>query len=77
MTEWLFKWEGNGYRNAKGQAVMNGELFRELQNELACLTDAGVEVQFWHVAREDNSEADQLANDALDGVLKFVDFLVS
>ena len=31
------------------------------------LNDAKVDVQFWHVGREDNRVADWLANAALDG----------
>ncbi len=66
MTEWIFKWEENGYLNAKGLPVANGELFNELQKEIVKLTGLGVEVQFWHVKRDGNAEADLLANNALD-----------
>jgi ribonuclease HI len=31
MTEWILKWEKNGYTNAKGTRVVNRELSEEYQ----------------------------------------------
>jgi ribonuclease HI len=66
MTEWVLKWEKNGYRNAAGRPVVNQELFKQALNNLELLEHKGIKVQFWHVPREENSFADALANAALD-----------
>lgn len=65
MTEWVFKWEGNGYRTSKGTAVTNSALFMELEMLIGKLNELGVEVLFWHVDRRYNKQADELANRAL------------
>jgi ribonuclease HI len=31
MTEWVFKWETNGYKTAKRKLVENAKLFQELR----------------------------------------------
>ena len=62
MTEWVFKWRTNGYRNAKGTPVINADLFRRVDQKVMGLNDLGVEVLFWHVPRSRNKEADALAN---------------
>ncbi|KAH6718147.1 ribonuclease H-like domain-containing protein [Leptodontidium sp. MPI-SDFR-AT-0119] len=67
MTEWALKWERDGWKTAKGQPVVNEELFKQLLDQYKALADSGVEVLFWHVRRDFNTEADRLANDALDG----------
>lgn len=67
MTEWIFKWEGNNYTNAKGTPVTNAEFFKLLQELVLELNKLEVEVLFWHVARARDQEADALANSALDG----------
>ncbi|KAI1325637.1 ribonuclease H-like domain-containing protein [Xylariaceae sp. FL0255] len=60
------KWFINGWRTAKNTEVKNKDLWEELfvfaygyQEEL------GVTVDFWHVRREHNVEADRLANEGL------------
>lgn len=67
MTNWVFKWRNNDYTNSHGRPVTNASLFRQLEAELKELFDLNVHVQFWHVRREQNREADLLANAALDG----------
>ena len=62
MTEWIFKWRTNGYRNAKGTTVMNAILFKQIEDKVTKLNDLGVEALFWHVSRSRNGEADALAN---------------
>lgn len=69
MTDWIKKWNSNGFINAKGQRVTNEDMFRQLDTEIESLNELGVEVQFWHVHREENSMADRLANAGLDGLL--------
>ena len=64
MTDWIFKWKHNGYRDAKGQPVTNPALFQELDAMTLALNDLGVVVLFWHVPREQNLEADALVNAA-------------
>ncbi|KAI9774367.1 MAG: hypothetical protein M1840_004261 [Geoglossum simile] len=64
MTDWVFKWEQNGYITAKGKPVTNVSLFKELVRLVTELNERGVEVLFWHVPRERNQEADALANAA-------------
>jgi ribonuclease HI len=67
MTEWVVKWQANGWKTAKGGDVVNRVFFEELMAEVEELEDAGVKVLFWHVRRGFNREADRLANLALDG----------
>jgi ribonuclease HI len=64
MTEWVFKWEVNGYKNAKRDPVKNSALFKKLHGLVEALNTSNVEVLFWHVPREMNKEADKLANKA-------------
>jgi ribonuclease HI len=66
MTEWVFKWKSNGYRNVKGTEVVNGDLFEALERKVEELNGLGVEVRFWHVPRDWNQDVDGLANEALD-----------
>lgn len=46
MNEWIWKWEANGYMNAKGRAVVNADLFRAMQQETAWLNARDVHVDF-------------------------------
>ncbi|RAH52742.1 ribonuclease H-like protein [Aspergillus piperis CBS 112811] len=67
MTEWILKWKTNGWTTAKGLPVANQEQFRLIEKYVKVLEDEQVIVQFWHVPREYNQEADKLATSALDG----------
>ena len=67
MTEWVFKWEKNSYRTSKNAEVINASLFKELHRLVERLNLLGVEVLFWHVPRNQNWEADSLANQAFMG----------
>ncbi|KAI7369682.1 hypothetical protein KC354_g1751 [Hortaea werneckii] len=67
MAKYVFKWRLNDYTNCKGRPVTNAALFRQLEAEVQALHKLNVGVQFWHVCREENQEADSLANAALDG----------
>ncbi|KAI7231533.1 hypothetical protein KC330_g6377 [Hortaea werneckii] len=67
MTKWVFKWRNNDYINCRGRPVTNASLFKQLEAEIQALHKLNVGVQFWHVRREENREADALANAALDG----------
>ncbi|KAF5525053.1 Ribonuclease H1 [Colletotrichum aenigma] len=50
---YIAKWETNGFRTAGGGAYIDK------------LREMGVTVQFWHVRRELNKDADRLANEGL------------
>lgn len=65
MTEWVFKWETNGYRTSKGRPVTNLGLFRQLHALVRKINASDVEVLFWHVPRDQNKQADELASRAL------------
>ena len=70
LTTDIWDWEYNGYKNAKGRPVANGEVFRELQARLVKLEGDGMDVCFWDVDEEWNVEAHGLASAAL-GVVGF------
>jgi ribonuclease HI len=60
VTEWFEKWESNGWRNSKGQTVVNkGLIMRAL--ELKRKIEDGGKVIFRKVDRELNRQADSLA----------------
>ncbi|KAL1979346.1 hypothetical protein VTN96DRAFT_6187 [Rasamsonia emersonii] len=65
MTAWIAKWKRNGYQNCAGKPVTNGELFCRLDGLVAELEEQGVQVQFWHVPRQYNQQANLLARRAL------------
>ncbi|KAJ0340095.1 hypothetical protein COL922a_003732 [Colletotrichum nupharicola] len=62
---YIAKWETNGFRTAGGGAVKNAALWRLLTQYIDKLREMGVTVQFWHVRRELNKDADRLANEGL------------
>ncbi|KAJ3952242.1 hypothetical protein N0V92_011333 [Colletotrichum tropicale] len=61
----LKKWILNNFQTAKKETVKNMMLWSELGHEIIHLYQMGVTVQFWHVPRHMNRDADKLANDAL------------
>lgn len=66
MTRWILRWRETDYHDNRGRQVVNGSLFRMLDDLVLQLNHCGVEVLFWHVLRAGNREADRLANRALD-----------
>jgi ribonuclease HI len=68
LAKHIWDWEYNGYKNVKGKLVVNGEVFKELHKRIEKLEGDGMDVCFWLVEREWNTEADGLANAALDTV---------
>lgn len=68
MTEWVHRWQHNGWRTANGRVVVNRDHFEELMEAVNELIDMNVKVLFWHVRKEFNEEADRLANTALDAL---------
>ena len=68
MTEYVWKWVDNGWTNARSQEVVNRRAFEDLHSTIETMEGDGVDVQFWLVPREENRDADRLANLALDSV---------
>ena len=55
------KWEENGWTNSKGVPVSNQDLIRKADSLRTEIENWG-EVEFQYISREDNQEADELAN---------------
>jgi ribonuclease HI len=66
MTEWINMWRVNGYQDIWGQSVTNAEYFQQIDSLTYELIQHHLEVEWRHVPREMNQEADRLANQALD-----------
>ncbi|KAI1111130.1 ribonuclease H-like domain-containing protein [Nemania sp. NC0429] len=67
MTEWISEWLDNGFTNSRSGPVENQDLFKELWGLVQRMgRQKGIEVLFWKVPREENADADGLANAALD-----------
>lgn len=66
MTEWIFKWEKNGYKTSKGAAVSNAKMLKAIDKVIQRLNESDVEVLFWQVPKGRNQDAEKLANEALD-----------
>lgn len=65
ITSHVEKWRQNGYKNCKGEALVNGDKFWQLNSLVENLEEDGVDVLFWRVNREFNQEADGLAKSEL------------
>ncbi|KAL9601244.1 MAG: hypothetical protein Q9219_002649 [cf. Caloplaca sp. 3 TL-2023] len=65
MTEWVHKWRGNGWINCAGRDVANRDLIEEAL-DLEAEIERNGNVSYVWVPREENQEADEAANDALD-----------
>ena len=65
MTVWYAKWEDNGWLNARGEQVANRDLIQEaLDLEQKLLVHGRVDWKW--VPRQDNQDADDAVNEALD-----------
>ncbi|CEL09626.1 hypothetical protein ASPCAL12759 [Aspergillus calidoustus] len=64
LTEWLPKWQKNGWKNSRGSPVANAHLFQTIEGYVKGLETMGM-VEFWLVPRTLNQHADKLANNAL------------
>ncbi|KUI72376.1 Ribonuclease H1 [Cytospora mali] len=70
MSMWMEGWMENDGLRSNGQAVAHFDKLLEIQNKIDDMTygdEGGLHFQFWNVPREENREADALANSALDG----------
>jgi ribonuclease HI len=66
MGLYLQNWVSNGWRTATNAPVKNRHLWEDMMDQVTDLEDWGAVVQFWHVRRERNREADELANIGLE-----------
>lgn len=69
ISEWLPKWKSNNWRNSAKKEVKNMDLWKNLEQE------AGRHQVTWHWVRghaghPENTRADELANYAIDELLK-------
>ncbi|KAF1841128.1 ribonuclease H-like protein [Cucurbitaria berberidis CBS 394.84] len=71
MSKWMEQWIENEGVGSRGTRVAHFEVLKQLHDKLDYMEysdeGGGREVQFWHIPREMNREADALANRALDG----------
>lgn len=64
ITDWVHKWERNGWKNCKGQHVANYEGWQILDH-LTRKLEEDICVKFWLVPREQNVEAEEAARSGL------------
>lgn len=64
MTDWVYRWKKNGWRDNTGRKVVNAAGFQLIEKNMGALASNGIRVQFWKVGRERNTEADALAGRA-------------
>ncbi|KAJ7039903.1 ribonuclease H-like domain-containing protein [Mycena alexandri] len=65
LRDWIGKWMANGWRNARGFEVVNRDLIERASELIDEINDGG-RVDFVWIPREENEEADNLANEACD-----------
>ncbi|KAL3474709.1 ribonuclease H-like domain-containing protein [Aspergillus californicus] len=71
VTEWMAKWKINGWMTCAGADVANRTHFLRIERLVKKLKEEeGISVQFWHVPKASNKEADGLAKFALDYQIK-------
>ena len=54
-------WRSNGYRTTKNREVVNADLFKSLDEEVALSIKRGIRVTLSHIHRDQSKEADDLA----------------
>ncbi|KAJ6486777.1 ribonuclease H-like domain-containing protein [Mycena sanguinolenta] len=62
---WIHKWKNNGWLNARGIEVINRDLIEEASDLIDQIEENGT-VDFVKIPRDENQEADKLANEACD-----------
>ncbi|KAL2642410.1 hypothetical protein R1flu_009997 [Riccia fluitans] len=63
MTEYIYKWLRNGFRaSGNGLRIVNADAVYHLNSTIEFFNNCDVEVLFWNVRREQNTDADRLAN---------------
>ncbi|KAL7895187.1 ribonuclease H-like protein [Trichoderma sp. SZMC 28014] len=69
FSGWIQTWISNGGKKFKGKRPAHFGALRKIHERLDDMTygdDGGIQFKFWHVPREENKEADALANQAFD-----------
>jgi ribonuclease HI len=69
MNEWIYKWTQNNWTTSAGYEVVNRDLIERASNlddDVKALGDGLSEVYYIWIPREENEEADQCCNQALD-----------
>ncbi|TGO20519.1 hypothetical protein BPAE_0288g00010 [Botrytis paeoniae] len=61
FTTWIWNWRKNGFKGSNGP-VANRQSIEKIDKMIQSLKNCNIEVRFWKVPREDNKEADKLAN---------------
>jgi ribonuclease HI len=62
LSEHIWKWVLNGFRNWKGKPIVNGRAFKYLHEKVVLLEkEYGIHVSFCLVGKENNQRADELA----------------
>jgi ribonuclease HI len=71
FTKWIEDWIENDGVKSNGKSVKYFHTLKEMHERLEEMEygdDGGIEVQFWRINRENNKDADALANLALDDI---------
>jgi len=61
ITDWVPRWKLRQWTKATGEDVANKDLWKRLLQLVNEQGQAGCEVSFWHIRREDNEQADRFA----------------
>ena len=67
ITEWIKKWEKNGWKTANKTPVKNSDLWKQLVKEVSRHTVKWHWIK-GHAGHSENEKADQLANKAMDKI---------
>ncbi|KAF7918315.1 hypothetical protein BELL_0018g00260 [Botrytis elliptica] len=65
FTTSIWLWRKNGFESSEGEEVVSRELIDKIDKAILDLAGDKILVRFWSVPREDNTEAEKLANRAL------------
>lgn len=66
LTQSVYSWNLNGYRNAKGKEVANAGVLKWVETLVAGLESNGVGVRFWKVDKKENADAMSVAKKVLE-----------
>lgn len=66
LTQHVYAWNSNGYKNAKGKEVANANAVKWVERLVVGLERSGVGVKFWKVDKKNNIEALSLAKKVLE-----------
>lgn len=66
LSSFIWKWAGNGFKNWRGEPVVNGRAFRFLHERVVLLEkEYGTRVSFCLVRKDQNAQANELARSVL------------